>query len=373
MWWIAPTYQVSKLGWREVTGAVSQFPVPTNVKETTMTVEFPYSGGSISFKSADSPDNLRGEGLDYIIMDEADFVKADVWEQILRPALADRKGGAIFISTPKVENGWFHKLFKRGQTGEDPEIKSWSFSSYTNPYIDPKEIDSARENMPSIVFRQEFLAEFIGAQGARVKAEWLQFEDTPFDRPGWKVALGVDLAISQKTTADYTALVVLGRDPHGILHIMDARRDRLSFASQIDFIKAMAEKWQPDVIAIEDVMYQRAMVQTISAATSFAVRGVKVTTDKIARFSPVEARYENKQVYHSRNLPNYFELELLSFPAGEHDDLVDALSHAFKALRDPQAMQTRPIAPVVFDKTDGFKNIGAKGENGFDTIQWGIR
>lgn len=120
VFWVAPTYQVARIGWREATNVVTQFPMPINVKEGFLTIEFP-SGGSIAFKSADSPDNLRGEGLDYLIVDEADFIKAEVWEQILRPSLSDRKGGAIFISTPKVEGGWFHKLFLKGQSGADPD------------------------------------------------------------------------------------------------------------------------------------------------------------------------------------------------------------------------------------------------------------
>jgi hypothetical protein len=80
---------VARIGWREATNIVTQFPMPINVKEGFLTIEFP-SGGSIAFKSADSPDNLRGEGLDYLIVDEADFIKAEVWEQILRPSLSDR-------------------------------------------------------------------------------------------------------------------------------------------------------------------------------------------------------------------------------------------------------------------------------------------
>lgn len=364
VWWIGPTYQVARIGWREVTTIVSQFPVPIAVREGSLTVEFP-SGGFVAFKSADAPDNLRGEGLDYLIMDEADFVKRDVWEQILRPSLADRKGGAIFISTPKVEGGWFHKMFLKGQK-DDPETKSWQFSSYTNPFLDPKEIDSSREDLPSMVFRQEFLAEFLSSEGARVKQEWIKYEETPPKqlRPNWKIAIGVDLAISEKTTADFTAVAVLGRSPEGIVHVMDIRRERTSFASQVELIKSMASKWEPDVIGIESTAYQRAMVQAISAATTYTVRGIKTTKDKITNFSPLEARYEHGQVYHSRNLPPYFEQELLSFPNGEHDDMVDACRLAFEALKTlPMTGGSGVIAPIVSEKNDGFKHIGKRGDN----------
>jgi predicted phage terminase large subunit-like protein len=356
VFWVAPTYQVARIGWREATNIVTQFPMPINVKEGFLTIEFP-SGGSIAFKSADSPDNLRGEGLDYLIVDEADFIKAEVWEQILRPSLSDRKGGAIFISTPKVEGGWFHRLFLKGQSGADPDIKSWHFSTYNNPFIDPKEIDKSKEELPSIVFRQEYLAEFVGATGARIRSEWLKFDDS-MPGPGWKVALGVDLAISEKSSADYTAVAVLGRDPSGIVHILDIKRDRLSFAKQVEMIKSIADKWQPSVIGIEDVVYQKAMVQTISAQTSFVVRGLKSSKDKVSSFAPLEARYEQGQVVHVRTLPTWFEQELLAFPHGMHDDCVDACRLAFQALSANITQTSTIISPRVLEKTDGFKSIG---------------
>ncbi len=354
VWWVAPTYQVARLGWREVVGVVSQFPTPVTVKEGAMVVEFK-SGGFIAFKSADAPDNLRGEGLDYLIMDEADFVKGEVWEQVLRPALSDRKGGAIFISTPKVENGWFHKMFKKGQTGEDPEIKSWQFSSYDNPFMDPKELNKIREDTPSITFRQEYMAEFIGAVGARVQAAWLKYEDvpTPESRKGWKIALGADLAISEKSTADYTAVAVMGRSLDGIIHVLEVARDRLSFAEQIKFIKRIADKWDVDYIGIEDVAYQRALIQQLSTATSYPVRGVKRSTDKIAFFAPVEARYELGQVIHVRGLLPFFENELLAFPNGEHDDSVDALSIAFTMLKQAPVLNALAMSPVVNSYENG--------------------
>lgn len=353
VFWVAPTYQVARIGWREATNIVTQFPVPVVIREGFLTIEFP-SGGSIAFKSADSPDNLRGEGLDYLVVDEADFVRPEVWEQILRPALSDRKGGAIFISTPKVEGSWFHKLFLKGQSGADPDTKSWHFSTYNNPFIDPKEIDRSKEELPSIVFRQEYLAEFVGATGARIKSEWLKYDDTT-SGPGWRVALGVDLAISEKSSADYTAVAVLGRDPSGVVHVLDIKRDRLSFAKQVDLIKSIAEKWQPAVIGIEDVAYQKAMVQTISAQTSFVVRGIRSTKDKISSFAPLEARYECGQVVHVRGLPDWFEQELLAFPHGVHDDCVDACRLAFQAL-NTSTMQSSPmISPLMFEKVTSLK------------------
>ncbi len=67
-------------------------------------------GGEFQVKSADNPDSLRGAGLDGVVVDEAAYVKEEAWTEALRPALSDRRGWAMFISSPNGYN-WFHTLF----------------------------------------------------------------------------------------------------------------------------------------------------------------------------------------------------------------------------------------------------------------------
>jgi predicted phage terminase large subunit-like protein len=347
VWWIAPTYSVAGIGWTEVKGILAHFPVEFyQIHEADRTVEF-LTKGSISFKSAERPENLRGESLSYAIFDEADFIDETVWVDSIRPALADQRGGAIFISTPYHENGWFHLLWKRGNAGIDPEIRSWTFSSYTNPFLDPKEIDAARDNMSTLSFRREFLAEFVGSVGARVKREWLKYFDKAPER--LDVVLGVDLAISMKAEADYTAACVLGRAKDGIIYVLAQERIRGSFGEQQLFIKQLAEKWRPRLIAVEQVAYQAAMIQQLQATTKLPVRGMKTTKDKITRFAPLEGRFEHGQVLLDRNLPIYFENELLEFPVSAHDDCVDSMSIAWEALGSTIVAPT--IGPV-FEVSD---------------------
>jgi predicted phage terminase large subunit-like protein len=151
------------------------------------------------------------------------------------------------------------------------------------------------------------------------------------------IALGVDLAISEKASADWTAACVMGRDDKGDVHILEVQRVRTSFRQQQEFIKQLAAKWNPHIIGIEDVAYQKSMVQEISATTTYRVVGVKPDRDKIARFAPLESRYELGQVWHVQGLIPEFERELLSFGAEvDHDDMVDAMSIAWAALDMPR-------------------------------------
>src|SRR5690554_3151365 len=102
-WWVAPSYPMATVGWRGIKHLAKQIPGIT-AREVDRLIELP-SGGSIQVRSADNPDSLRGEGLDFLIIDEAAFVREEAWTEALRPALSDRQGRAMIISTPKGRTG----------------------------------------------------------------------------------------------------------------------------------------------------------------------------------------------------------------------------------------------------------------------------
>ena len=331
VWWVAPTYAVAGIAWRECKAMVKQIPIPYELHEADRQVNFTGSGGFVGFKSAERPENLRGESLDYCVFDEADFIAETTWVDSIRPSLSDRKGGAIFISTPWIEGSWFHKLWLRGQTQQDPETISWRFTSYTNPFLDPKEIDIAKETMATSSFKREFLGEWVGTVGARINREWLKYYDKLPEK--LDIGMGVDLAISTKTEADFTAACILGRDKAGKVYILAVERAKIGFGETQTFIKRLADKYKPSTIAIESVAYQAALVEQLQSTTKLNIKGIKSTKDKVTHFGPLEGRIEHGQVLLSRDLPEYFEDELLHFPMpGWHDDTVDALSLAFDAL-----------------------------------------
>lgn len=326
VWWIAPTYSIAGIAWEQVRSMAR--PLGMAPLESARTIKSE-RGGFISFKSADNPDNLRGEGLDLVIIDEADFIARRVWEEVIRPALADRKGRALIISTPNIEGGWFHELFQRGQT-QDDEVKSWQFPSWSNPFLDKGEIEAARTTLPSIVFRREFGAEFVSASGALLRREWIR-KAVPPRRSELEVCIGVDLAISTKDGADWTAVAVMGKERNGKLWMLDVSRTRSPFHEVLQFIQAMAAKWDPSVIAVEQVQYQAAVVTELLRTTDLPVIGIRPDKDKVTRFTGLQARFEQGLVTLSADLPPEFERELLGFPVTEHDDMVDAMVYAHRA------------------------------------------
>ncbi len=154
-WWIAPTYKIADIGWALFKGIVR--PLRAQIKEGDRKAILS-NGSEIHFKSADNPDNLRGEGLKGVIFDEAAFTKESVWISIIRPALADNQGWAIFISTPNGKN-WFYNLTLQAEDDENWIVFTKPTSD--NPYIPAEELEAAQLTTPEYIFKQEYLAEFI--------------------------------------------------------------------------------------------------------------------------------------------------------------------------------------------------------------------
>lgn len=295
------------------------------------------TGAPVDFWTLDDPKTVgRGRKYGEAYIDEAAMARylEEAWLQAIRPTLTDYKGSAWFGSTPKGSN-YYKTLFDQSVGLED--WARFQMPTVTNPYIDPDEVEAARSQLPSLVFRQEYLAEFVDAEGARINRAWIKYGEPARDLPRY---MGVDLALSEKQGADYTAAAVLSRDEDGRIYILDVQRVRAPFHQVLQFIENMAHKWNPSIIAIEQVQYQAAVVQELRRKTILPVQGVRPDKDKQARFLPLEGRYEQGLVYHADGLPRAFEDELLSFPMGEHDDQVDAVSYAFACINKPRQSWT---------------------------------
>ena len=148
------------------------------------------NGRKIMIRGADNPDSLRGMSLTYVVLDEVAFIKQDIWEKVIRASLSDRKGRALFISTPSGRN-WFYDIYKLGMDETDEEWRSWHFTTKDNETIDPKEIDAAERTLSSFAFKQEYLSSFDNAGSDVFKEEW--FKTGPEPKPV-RFVVAIDLA-----------------------------------------------------------------------------------------------------------------------------------------------------------------------------------
>jgi len=151
------------------------------------------NGRRISIKGADRPDSLRGVGISHAVLDEYAFMKPEVWELIIQPALADVEGTALFIGTPEGKNH-FYDLFEKARTKpvgyEDWE--AWQFESLRNPTLDPKEIARSIGTMSVSAARQEFGASFNSGGGVHLREEWWRYGKREQNNGNYYIA--VDLA-----------------------------------------------------------------------------------------------------------------------------------------------------------------------------------
>lgn len=192
-------------------------------------------------------------------------------------------------------------------------------------------------------------------EGALFRRDWIQHGDAP---KGCRIAMGVDLAISSKDSADYTAIVVMARDEFGKLYVLDAIRERVDFPGALRLIRNVADRWQPKAILIEQVAFQAIVVQELLRQTTLPIKGVVPDKDKVTRAQPLALRYEQGLVWHRRDLPTWFEDELLAFPQGMHDDAVDALVYAYQGVMrmspaNAMAPFEREVAFAPFDPIMG--------------------
>lgn len=139
------------------------------------------NGAKIYIRGADRPDTLRGVSLTFVVLDEYADMKPVVWEQIIRAALSDKKGDALFIGTPKGRNHFFdiYQIGLEDSDQYDPQYKSWSFTTEDNELIDPDEIEAARRTLSSFAFKQEYLASFSNAGTDTFKEEWIKVGSEP--------------------------------------------------------------------------------------------------------------------------------------------------------------------------------------------------
>jgi hypothetical protein len=159
--YIAPFLkQAKQIAWDYLRRFSSKIP-NVKINESELSIEYP-NGSRVRLFGADNADAMRGLYFDGIISDEMADFKPNVLGDIIRPALADRKGWAMFIGTPKGLNK-FSELYNMAASGEDPEWTAMMFRVDETDLIDKNELDSSKSLMSDAQYRQEWLCDFSAA------------------------------------------------------------------------------------------------------------------------------------------------------------------------------------------------------------------
>lgn len=335
-WWIAPSFPIARVGWRPLKKLASQIP-GTEVRLAEMSIMIP-NGGEVSVKSADNPDSLRGEGLDLAVMDEHAFMKSSAFPEAVRPALSDKLGRALFISTPRGRNH-FWDLYQRGVRGDD-DYKSFYYPTSANPFIKASEIEAARHELPEIIFRQEYLAEFVDDQGSVFRRVQEVANVQPMENPqeGHQYVAGVDVASS----IDYTVVTVL--DVAEKKQVYMDRFNRVDYNVLESRLNAVYKHWKLEYMKIESNSIGQPVIDHLDDRGMNIMPFITTSGTKQIIIQNLQAAFENNEIA-IINDPVLIG-ELLSFeskrnqsgsfsysaPEGQHDDCVMSLAIAWDCI-----------------------------------------
>ena len=325
------------------------FPASVLAEDSQSAKKFNTTKGGVYYAvGAGGP--VTGRGADLLIIDDPLKNREEADSKLIRDKLWDwyastaytrlmPNGAVVLVQTRWHEDDLAGRMLRGHEQWEILNLPALAEANdplhrIPGTSLWPEQYDEhALINIRQTIGEREFAALYqqrpAPLEGALFRRDWIGRNRCP--RAGYRIAMGVDLALSLKTGADYTAIVVVARDEFGKIYVLDAVRDRVDFPTALSLIRLMADKWKPARIAIEQVAYQAVVVQELLRSTTLPIKGVTPDRDKLTRAQPIALRYEQGQVHH-HDLPSWFEDELLSFPNAEHDDSVDALVYAYQAV-----------------------------------------
>ena len=337
VFYVAPTQgQARDIMWQTLLELAQEVIVSAHINNLQIKL---INGSTISLKGADRPETMRGVSLYYLVMDEYADMKPEVFEQILRPALADQKGGALFIGTPMGRNH-FYELYKYAELGDDESYKAFHFTSYDNELLDADEIDLAKKSMSSYAFRQEFMASFEARGSEMFKEEWVKFGETP-DVGDYYIAIDlagfeqVNKKRSKNSRLDESSIAIAKVNEEG-WHIENIIYGRWDLGETARKIFQAVRDYRPISVGIERGISQQAVMSPLTDLMKqhgrfFVVEamthGNRKKTDRI--MWALQGRFENGQITLGKGEWNTrFMDQLFQFPDPlTHDDLVDSVAY----------------------------------------------
>ena len=197
-WAICPSYRMAKaIWWTQIKEKLNNLRWIETSNEAELTIKLK-NGSQIALKGCDNPDSLRGLGLDFVIFDEFQDSPKEAFTEVIRPALSDKKGRAMFTGTPKGVGSWSHELFTRALNEKD--WAAWQFTTIDGGNVDAEEIESARRDLDEKTFLAEYMATFNTYSGTVAYNFSYKENVVPLPEPemGW-IHVGIDFNILPMT------------------------------------------------------------------------------------------------------------------------------------------------------------------------------
>lgn len=359
--WGAPTYDQARIGWDELyrsAGGSATFNL------TRMDVTFK-TGGRVTFRSLDDPDNARGHTADGIVLDEAALIVPVAWTEVVRPIISDTGGWALFLSTPHGRN-WFWREWVGAR--EDPQSAAWSVPTLGVAVEDGRlvrrphpmentafpfdEALNLYQHSTEKAFRQEFLAEFLEETGGvfrRVREAAIAGRQEKLI-PGHQYVIGVDWGRHD----DFTVFAVVDLDAAACVYL-DRMRET-EYLTQANRLHVLYERFRPRRIIAEKNAAGEPLVEhlhrlglpvqaflTTAESKRTAIESLALAFERSAiRMIRDDVLMGELEAYQAERLPS--GLLRYSAPDGMHDDCVMALAMAWTAMVETPRTSMPPVA-----------------------------
>ena len=331
--WVSPVYSQAQKVMKDLMAAIGGSGVVerANLSNNEIVLK---NKSTIIFRSAERYDNIRGETLDYCVIDEAAFIKGEAWTEAIKPTLLVKGKKVVIISTPKGKN-WFYDLYVLGISIDNKEYKAYKGSSYDTPFISTTEIEEAKRTIPPNIFKQEYLAEFLDS-GGEVFTNLERNSFLRWPQTSGPYYIGVDWAMHD----DYTVATVLNREGQ-VVEIY--RQNSITWNTVIEQVAELAKKYNASVLVetngIGDPAFERlkGLWANTHPFTTTNKSKQEIIEGLILDFNESSISIPHRKLFE----PLWDELEVFTYeyspktrsvkyghPTGLHDDTVISLSLA---------------------------------------------
>jgi phage terminase large subunit len=313
--YIAPTYRQAKLiAWDYVKAYTAKLPGIVH-RESDLIVNFP-NGARMQLFGADNPDALRGLFFDGVVFDEFGLQPANVFSEVVRPALMDRKGWALFLGTPNGKNQFYEAV----QTAEiEDEWKLLTFKASETGLIEAKELEAAKQVMTPDEYDCEFECSFEAAVKGAIYAEQVKTAreegrvcNVPYD-PALPVDTDWDLGMGDSTVIIFSQSFRSGEIR--IIDYVESSGEGLQYYANVLKMRpySYGKHWAPHDIAVRELGTGKSRLEV---AAGFGIK-FEVTPRVTGGASEVEDGIHAARLFWAK----------CWFDEGKARPLIEALQH----------------------------------------------
>lgn len=329
-------------------------------KDTRTEIHFENGSRIVCLPVGRDGSNIRGYGTDLVIVDEAAFVKDEIFQEVLSPMLAVGDNEFILLSTPFGKKGFLYRKFDK-----DDDWYTKQVPTSANPKVEDKFVKEQKQQLTATQFKQEILGQFVESSDSFFQREELLncTTDKTVDRKNDITFMGVDLAAQGRDSSVYVCI----DDDGNVFHI--EHKEEAPMTDAMGRIRELDAIYNFSKVVVDSTGLGEGVVDQVKEDLGRKVEGFKFTNDKKqSLYNTLKNAFQNSELkfYYipgKNDLPGnkMFNqcLELtysytrtgkvrIEHPSGGHDDFSDALALAQwarsrKSFARPDAGSTKPF------------------------------